>query len=57
MNRGITLLSVIGVMYVKVMEDLVTVYNEREIFREDRKCSNQIFVVRQMCEKVEKEKN
>ena len=57
-NRGISLLSVPGKLYGRILIDRVVENSEGQIgeeqsgFRKGRSCSDQIFVLRQLCEKM-----
>ena len=57
-NRGISLLSVPGKLYGRILIDRVVEQSEGQIgeeqsgFRKGRSCSDQIFVLRQLCEKM-----
>ena len=56
--RGISLLSVPGKLYGRVLIERVVETSEQQIgeeqsgFRKGRSCADQIFVVRQLCEKL-----
>ena len=63
-NRGISLLSVPGKVYGRILIERVIENSNEQIgeeqsgFRKGRSCTDQIFVLRQMCEKMrEKKKN
>ena len=55
--RGISLLSVVGKVYARVLKNRIRDKTENVIaevqsgFRRDRGCTDQIFIVRQICEK------
>ena len=62
-NRGISLLSVPGKLYGRILIERVVENSEGQVgeeqsgFRKGRSCADQIFVLRQLCEKMkEKEK-
>ena len=61
-NRGISLLSVPGKVYGRILIERVIENSERQIgegqsgFRKGRSCADQIFVLRQICEKIKEEK-
>ena len=61
-NRGISLLSVPGKVYGRILIERVIENSEGQIgeeqsgFRKGRSCADQIFVLRQLCEKMKQKK-
>ena len=61
-SRGISLLSVPGKLYGRVLIERVVETSEQQIgeeqsgFRKGRSCADQIFVVRQLCEKLKEKR-
>ena len=61
-NRGISLLSVPGKVYGRILIERVIESSERQIgeeqsgFRKGRSCADQIYVLRQVCEKMREKK-